>query len=874
MQIDPNIISDDRYLIATFHYYQPFNFTSSSKISPTRDESWGTEDDKDNLIEEFDEVSNFASVYDIPIFLGEFGADNTGGYNYRTGDLNAIAVNYTGFAVGGPDNTSRVEYHRYVAEQAINRGFSFAAWDAGPKSNKTIHKRTDNPDAINYDFSGFSVIDYEPTKNTNISTVIDTFNWVLDVKDALFASGTWPLCYGSTNDIIVNTGFECGIDTNWSLNVSGNIANASISDATVTDAKNGLVGAKIDVSTQDDYNNVILSNDAYTQDLTGKKITIKAFAKSLASSGQSFKIRIKAIINGSPVFIPSSAFLLTNSYPINPFELEYIILNNTTSIQVQIMLGNFSGTYFLDDFETTIEENKTTWSGVTNTDWVTSTNWNNGVPTNSLDASIPSGLSNYPVISETTEAAVYNLNVDSDASLNVSSGGSLIVSGTSSGDLTYNVGISDTNWHLISSPVVGEQYNDDNTTFDWVSVNNIATGTNSNIGIGTYNNGTPDTNTGGLDTETGHWRYFQAGGVATTFNSGTGYQMKSSSGANYGFTGTYKTDDLLTTIDQDVNTWNLVGNPYPTYLLVSEIIDDNTTNLTDSHAFIYVWNNLKIGGAGYETLDDNDYILPGQAFFVNAKNSTANNFSITKARQKGYQIGTLYRTSSSPKVKLFVQDSDGKLQYTDLEYRSSATTSLDKGLDTGTFTGYSSNFSIYSHLVNNSEGVHFMKQLLPDTNLESMVIPIGIKSEAREITFSAEALNLPTGLKVFLEDRNNNVFTRLDEVNATYKVTVDAGNTDGRFYLHTKTSSLLSLDTDLLNSVNIYNTSTHNLKITGLQKGETTVSLFNLLGKQIMITSFDGANVNNISLPSLATGIYVVKLQTKTGKLNKKIILE
>ena len=41
-----------------------------------------------------------------------------------------------------------------------------------------------------------------------------------------------------------------------------------------------------------------------------------------------------------------------------------------------------------------------------------------------------------------------------------------------------------------------------------------------------------------------------------------------------------------------------------------------------------------------------------------------------------------------------------------------------------------------------------------------------------------------------------------------------------------------------------------------------------------MTTSFDGANVNNISLPRLAAGIYVVKLQTKTGELNKKIILE
>ena len=41
LQIDPNIISGDSYLIATFHYYQPFNFTSSSADSRDN-ESWGT----------------------------------------------------------------------------------------------------------------------------------------------------------------------------------------------------------------------------------------------------------------------------------------------------------------------------------------------------------------------------------------------------------------------------------------------------------------------------------------------------------------------------------------------------------------------------------------------------------------------------------------------------------------------------------------------------------------------------------------------------------------------------------------------------------------------------------------------------------------
>jgi endoglucanase len=57
-------------------------------------------------------VATWAITNDIPVFVGEFGADNTGGYNYSTGDINSIPNNATGFADGGPDNVSKVNYFR------------------------------------------------------------------------------------------------------------------------------------------------------------------------------------------------------------------------------------------------------------------------------------------------------------------------------------------------------------------------------------------------------------------------------------------------------------------------------------------------------------------------------------------------------------------------------------------------------------------------------------------------------------------------------------------------------------------------------------------------------------------------------------------
>ena len=351
LQIKPSIISGDTYLIATFHYYQPFDFTSSS--ADARDnESWGSVQDKALLTTRFDIVSSWATSNNIPIFLGEFSADNTGGYKYSTGDLNTISGNATGFADGGPDNASRIEFHRFVAEQAINRGFSFAAWDSGPKSNKTIHKRTDSPSTVNFNISAFSVNTYEP-KSTNISTLVDTSVWVEDVKDALFSSGTWPLCYGPSPDpIIFNPNFECGYSSGWNLKVLTD-STASISDSGATEAYNGDAAAKIVVETAIGYNKVLLENNVFTNDLNGKNIAIKCFAKS--DDATSFRFQIKTIYtSGTTSYFTSPVLNLQEVY--SAYEYGFDLSEPTTSVQVKVLCGKQAGTYYFDDFETTITD--------------------------------------------------------------------------------------------------------------------------------------------------------------------------------------------------------------------------------------------------------------------------------------------------------------------------------------------------------------------------------------------------------------------------------------------------------------------------------------------------------------------------------------
>lgn len=134
LNIDTSLLLDDDFLIPTFHYYRPYNFTSSAKVNQN-DYEWGSMADKETVNDEFHQVAEWAKQYDVPIFLGEFGADNENGLDYHTG---------TAGQHGGPDRASRIAYHEHISLAARKRGFATAVWCSGPKSNKAINLRTDN----------------------------------------------------------------------------------------------------------------------------------------------------------------------------------------------------------------------------------------------------------------------------------------------------------------------------------------------------------------------------------------------------------------------------------------------------------------------------------------------------------------------------------------------------------------------------------------------------------------------------------------------------------------------------------------------------------------------------------------------------------
>ncbi len=103
--------SDDRRIIVTFHYYNPFQFTHQGASWTPGSKAWlgrrwtAADDELAALRSDFDKVAAWAKGHERPIYLGEFGA-------YSRAPME-----------------SRVTWTRAVAREAEARGFSWAYWE-------------------------------------------------------------------------------------------------------------------------------------------------------------------------------------------------------------------------------------------------------------------------------------------------------------------------------------------------------------------------------------------------------------------------------------------------------------------------------------------------------------------------------------------------------------------------------------------------------------------------------------------------------------------------------------------------------------------------------------------------------------------------
>ncbi|TXD49049.1 BspA family leucine-rich repeat surface protein [Polaribacter sp. IC073] len=528
-----------------------------------------------------------------------------------------------------------------------------------------------------------------------------------------------------------------------------------------------------------------------------------------------------------------------------------------------------------------LSTNCNTWSGTTDTDWATASNWSSGAIPTAANAVVIPNTTKKPVIDASTIALSKDVTILKEATLTVNSpggltisgnlnqngtftinsGGSLKVNGTSTGTVIYNRNLSTTNWYLVASPFAGETIENLRTN------NSLAAGSDTNIGLASYNN-TLNSN---------RWIYQNTSSTGN-INVGQGYSVKLATAGNLSFSGTLNTVSKISTITQASSNFNLVGNPFTAYLNLGDFFADNVTDGILSEASAWFWDQ---SSREYETktsgVDGNFEIAPAQAFFLSAGSASAvatfDIADITHQKTDNFQK----QADTRPQIKLFVKEGKNT-KYTRIFYIEGTTTSFDNGYDGTIFGGANNSFQLYTHLVanNNNSGQKLGVQVLPNSDYENMLIPLGLKADAgKKVTFSSESLNLPNGIKLFLEDKETNTFTRLDQVGTNYSFTPKITlNGTGRFYLHTSNSALSVNETSVLKNITVYKLNPDTLRITGLPIGTSSIKLFNLLGKHVLNTSFESNGSYNATLPKRTAGVYIIQIENEASKLIKKIILE
>jgi len=450
---------------------------------------------------------------------------------------------------------------------------------------------------------------------------------------------------------------------------------------------------------------------------------------------------------------------------------------------------------------------------------------------------------------------------------------SLISDGTIVGTVTYKrytsqLGTND----LISAPISGQLFPD----FAGLNVNLAASGTLRAFAP--------------YDTSSGAYQNYDILTQETTsIDAGMGYRAATIDGSTLTFTGAPRTDDVLDVVisdDAGGGAWNLIGNPYPSYLDFDAFFTQNKTQLNNTlYQAIYgydgdtsngwtVWNQATIDSPAMEEL-----IAPGQAFFVKSKSGGGLVDFTTSMRTTGSSDDFILgrTTSSSPHYgHITLNSSSEDLDFnTDFYFNSNATQGFDPGYDTGLYSQIPPAFSIYSHLVENNSGIPFAVQAFDPDSMYDVVIPLGVNaSQGQELTLSILETDMPDDINIYLEDTADNSFTLLNTND--YIFTADDNlNGTGRFYLRFSVD-VLSIFESNLDTITIYAASkTKTIHVNGELQSKTKAKLYDVNGRLIFTNELKSNSSRQIiDVSHLTAGIYIIELdsQTNARRIEKLII--
>ena len=459
-------------------------------------------------------------------------------------------------------------------------------------------------------------------------------------------------------------------------------------------------------------------------------------------------------------------------------------------------------------------------------------------------------------------------------------------SGSSTGNIDYNryvntVGSDE--WDLIGSPLDAVSISTFVTTNTTSSPATLATNGDA-YAVGYYDNA--------IDV----WTNYTTAtvGAAGNFDIGKGYQMASVNGGTglLKFTGTAaSTAQTQAIIDNDAanagagRRWSLIANPFPSYIQGNSNADGSnnflTVNLAKLHNTYQAVYGYDADGSGYTVYNNSSGALrlaPGQAFMVASASTSSDNVSFTTAMRTvvgGDDLITGDDDYDSQEVVIKLYHDNTEIEETRFYFEEGLSLGLDPGYDAGAF---SQSAAIMSRLVEEDQGHGLVINAMGTESMNSAVIPLVINQEAyQDFKVVLFTHTIPQNVNVYLEDNQQGTMTLLNEQD--FELTPESTLSElGRFYLHL-TEDTFSIDEEVLtNNLNVFKADDNNfITVEGLavQSGVTDIKLYSILGTEVLSTSLsNNTNTQTISTDGLASGVYVIKLQSANNQLTKKLIIK
>jgi predicted outer membrane repeat protein len=534
----------------------------------------------------------------------------------------------------------------------------------------------------------------------------------------------------------------------------------------------------------------------------------------------------------------------------------------------------------------------TTWTGGTSTDWTNTANWINGVPDATKDVVIETGTFQPTIASN---VSVKSLTLNASTSLTVSSGNLTVVN-----ELINNAGatavVFENNANLIQGTATTVNANTGSVTVKRNS------STLKLLDYTLWSSPVANQNLLAFSPETMIDRFYNysttvnlyvavPSPATTDFAVGSGYLIRMPNTASPSnptaypgvFTGVPNNGTIPVTLANGGAgmRFNLVGNPYPSPISMTQLVSDNSANITGT---LYFWRKRNgVNGGAYCTWNNETFVTnnnsksvdplgiiqTGQGFFVEAS-SASTNLTFNNGQRVANNAGQFFKMKQvveNNRIWLNVVNATGDdFAQMAINYVTGATQSLD-AFD----AKYFNDGTIALNSVLDNADYAIQGRALPFDGTDEVPLSFKVTTAGTYSITIDHVDGLFSGNQdVILKDNATGAETNLKA--GGYDFIAEAGANSSRFVL--KYQKTLDTETPVFTkeSVLIYT----NKKIIHINSGGITmknVQVFDMSGRLVLKKE----NINNsettIDGSKFSHQVLIVKITSDENKVvSKKVV--